>query len=510
MNKFRDIAKLINYFVKNIFLIIIPILKVFITIIPLLLRELYKEINKRLQFSITFKTTVTYTMIFSIILITLGTLLTSAFGFFLIYESNKSLTKNSLVITDLLIESTSLPKDKLKKYADTEVVGVTLFDQHMMPIYTTSENDQFKNTSHRTRLSSTSFVDQYLDYLYFETPVNLNNGISKIEVSKNLSNDKYYLALLTTATAISFLLAIILTSFIGSMASRKMLKPIDNMTRTAKSISAGDLNTRLDVVDSHDELKELALTFNDMLDRIQTSFDQQNVFVSDASHELRTPIAVIQGYANLLNRWGKEDKEVLLESINAIVSESKYMQELVEKLLFLASADKKSQILVTNSFSLNELIDEVLKETSIIDSLHIIGSEINETIMVNGDRGLIKQALRIFVDNSIKYTPAGGSININSNLRANKALMIIQDTGIGISAEDLPYIFNRFYKADKSRTRESGGAGAGLGLGLSIAKWIIEQHQGDIKVESIQNKGTKIIISLPAMSKNIGTGKKLI
>jgi signal transduction histidine kinase len=278
-----------------------------------------------------------------------------------------------------------------------------------------------------------------------------------------------------------------------------MLKPIDNMTRTAKFISAGDLNTRLDVVDSHDELKELALTFNDMLNRIQTSFEQQNVFVSDASHELKTPIAVIQGYANMLKRWGKEDKEVLLESIDAIVGEAQYMQDLVEKLLFLASTDKKNQKMESGPVVLNELIEEVLKETNLIDTQHVIKNEINEVITVIGDRGLIKQALRVFISNSIKFTPAGGSITINSKLSSKKALISIADTGIGISADDLPYIFNRFYKSDKSRNRESGGAG----LGLSIAKWIIDQHLGGIKVESAPGIGTKVMISLPILNQPI-------
>ncbi len=493
MSKAGDFAKILKYIVKSILQIIAAFLKIFLPLLPRIFNEVVKAINKRLRFSITFKTTSTYTLIFSAILLILGTLLSGTFVFFLLYESNQSLEKNSLVIMNLISESADVPQDQIKKYADTEVIFVTLFDEESNIIYSTAPASQKDRSTYRTKLSPTSSLDQYLEYLYFETPVKLNYGISKIEISKYLAHEKNYLARLITAISISFILAIIFTIIIGSRASRKMLKPIDNMTRTARSIAVGNLNTRLDLVDSHDELKELALTFNEMLDRIQTSFEKQNVFVSDASHELRTPISVIQGYANLLQRWGKEDKTVLQESIDAIISESDYMKELVEKLLFLASADKKNQRLEASSFALNELIDEVLKETILIDSLHSISSNINEIIMVNGDRGLIKQALRIFVDNSIKYTPSGGSITINSSLKANKALMIIEDTGIGISEEDLPYIFNRFYKADKSRTRESGGAG----LGLSIAKWIIEQHHGDIKVESSKNKGTKIMINLP-------------
>lgn len=310
-----------------------------------------------------------------------------------------------------------------------------------------------------------------------------------------MTDETLYLQYLVVSLAVAFILAVLIMIRVGARTSRRMLSPINTMTRTARSISVGDLATRLDVVDSHDELKELAVTFNQMLDRIQTSFEKQEVFVSDASHELRTPISVIQGYANLLQRWGKEDRAVLQESIDAIKGESDYMKELVEKLLFLASADKKKQALQTEPFALNLLVEEVLKETNLIDTEHTISGVVKETLMVDGDWALIKQALRIFIDNSIKYTLSGGSISINSNLKGSRALITIEDTGKGIAAEELPLIFDRFYKADKSRTRENGGAG----LGLSIAKWIIDQHQGDIWVESKLGQGTKISIYLPAL-----------
>ena len=155
---------------------------------------------------------------------------------------------------------------------------------------------------------------------------------------------------------------------IGSKASKKMLLPIKDMTKTTKAISINALETRLNVSISHDELKDLAETINKMLDGIQTSYEQQNQFVSDASHELRTPIAVIQGYANMLYRWGKDDKEVLEESITAIKSEAEDMQQLVEKLLFLARSDKNTQKIEKKSFYINELVDEIIKETKLIDT----------------------------------------------------------------------------------------------------------------------------------------------
>ncbi|MCJ7689309.1 MAG: HAMP domain-containing histidine kinase, partial [Clostridiaceae bacterium] len=253
------------------------------------------------------------------------------------------------------------------------------------------------------------------------------------------------------------------------------------------------LQTRLNVSNSHDELKDLAQTINKMLDGIETSYEQQNQFVSDASHELRTPIAVIQGYANMLSRWGKDDKEVLDESITAIKDEACDMQQLVEKLLFLARSDKNTQKIEKIYFNINELIDEIIKETKLIDCDHEIRTDINEHSPIYADKKLLKQALRVFVDNSIKYTKSGGIIVLNSYIKKKDLIIDIIDTGIGIPSEDLPFIFNRFYRCDKSRTKDSGGTG----LGLTIAKWIIGKHNGSIVVESRPEIGTTIRIGLP-------------
>jgi len=288
------------------------------------------------------------------------------------------------------------------------------------------------------------------------------------------------------------ILALINTVITGWKAGKRVLRPVANMSKTVKNITVNALDTRINVSGSQDELKDLANTFNSMLDRIQQSYDQQNQFVSDASHELRTPIAVIQGYANLLDRWGKNDKEVLEESITAIKSEAENMKGLIEQLLFLARGDKNTQKVEKTDFYIDELIDEIVRETKLIDETHEILNEINEKVKVNADRSLLKEALRIFVDNSIKYTAHGGYVKINSYEEGGSIVISIEDDGAGISKEDLPHIFDRFYRADKSRTKESGGTG----LGLAIAKWIIMKHRGAIEVESKIGEGTKIIIKL--------------
>ncbi|WML34707.1 HAMP domain-containing sensor histidine kinase [Clostridium sp. OS1-26] len=312
----------------------------------------------------------------------------------------------------------------------------------------------------------------------------------KYYIESGINSD--YLSILGAILAGCNIIGLIIIIIIGSRASKKFLSPVETMTKTVKEISINALDKRLDVRGSKNELKDLAKTFNDMLDRIQKSVDQQNQFVSDASHELRTPISVIQGYVNLLNRWGKNDKEILEESILAIKSESENMKDLVEQLLFLARGDKNTQKIEKQNFMLNELIQEILKETKLIDSAHQIENEYSQEFEINADRKLIKEAIRIFIDNSIKYTPEGGTIKLDSYKKNDKAVITIGDTGTGISSEDLPYIFDRFYRADKSRTKTNGGTG----LGLAIAKWIIDNHDGTVDVWSKPDIGTVIKVTL--------------
>ncbi|MDA8211534.1 MAG: HAMP domain-containing sensor histidine kinase [Clostridia bacterium] len=411
------------------------------------------------------------------------------------YEAKNSLDESAGFTMDLINESAVVPEAQIQKFAKVEGVTVALLNRQKEITYSTDDNNN--PPGDLTRNPSGLFFSN--GRVYVNYPVQGDEAVSYILVSKSLEKETMYLLVLLAALTVSFIPAVLFMVIKGWKTLKKMLKPIDDMIGTARSISARDLHTRLNVVDSHDELKELAETFNEMMDRIQISYEQQNRFVSDASHELRTPIAVIQGYANLLQRWGKEQRETLDESVSAIKNEADNMQLLVERLLFLARADKDTQKVEKTAFSLNELIDELVRETRLIDSEHEIISETNAIVSLVADRSLIKQALRIFIDNSIKFTPPGGTIKINSCLGDNQLSVMVEDNGVGISTEDLPYVFNRFYKCDKSRIRESGGTG----LGLSIAKWIIEKHRGAIDIESALNKGTKTIIKLPVYQTHV-------
>ncbi|OCN00154.1 histidine kinase [Clostridium sp. W14A] len=294
---------------------------------------------------------------------------------------------------------------------------------------------------------------------------------------------------------------------------RKTLRPIAELAETARrlnqsrpftpeeietlagkinGINASRLDTRIAVNSTQDELKNLAGAINSMLDRINESYRAQVRFVSDASHELRTPIAVIQGYVSLLDRWGKNDEKALQESIEAIKSETDNMKQLVEQLLFLARGDNNTMLLQKERFDVSVLAKRVFRETKMIDKGHDYLLQA-EPAPIEADEALIKQAMRILVDNAVKYTPAGGAIRISVASRDREVRLTVQDDGIGIEPDAVPRVFDRFFRTDESRARATGGAG----LGLSIAKWIVERHGGHMEVLSREKIGTRISLVLP-------------
>ena len=300
----------------------------------------------------------------------------------------------------------------------------------------------------------------------------------------------------------------------GGKDARRLLKPLDRMARVAQQLTDAaaerksvdpskfrDLEQAIEQIDiggkistGDKDLKGLEDAINDMLARMHDAYRQQAQFVSDASHELRTPIAVIQGYARMLDRWGKDDEKVLAESIAAIRSETEHMKTLVEQLLFLARGDSGRQAIAPEEMDLAELMREVLEEYRMIDTAHDWRSGGDESVPVTADPALLKQAARILIDNAARYTPEGGSIRLSAGSDAQNAWIEVQDAGIGIGEADVPRIFDRFYRADPARTRASGGTG----LGLSIAKWIADRHEGWFEVVSRPELGTRIRLVIPA------------
>ena len=342
--------------------------------------------------------------------------------------------------------------------------------------------------------------------LYYKR-ITLERGgqIFYLNFFKTITLEKQFLRYLLVVLFSVNIIGLILALIVGYIVSSKILQPIRDVTNTAKSIEASNMSERLELGKSQDEVTELADTFNHMLDRLQNSFKQQQQFVSDASHELRTPVTVILGYSDMLVRWGKEDEELLDEGINSIQHEATNMHKLIEDLLFLARADQNKQMLIKAPMELSTIIDFAaekvkLKENQSIDVL------INDVGEIFADKEAIERMLMIFIDNGIKYSSDDGKVRIYSRRKGKCMEVSIEDNGVGIAEEHQGRIFERFYRVDSSRTKINDEGVTSAGLGLSIAKWIADQHEIKIDLESEIDKGTKITLTIPLAASKLTGG----
>lgn len=313
-----------------------------------------------------------------------------------------------------------------------------------------------------------------------------------VSVVKDLSVFSFINSVTLVTLVIASVLGIFVSYVVGYFISKQSFSPILDMTKSAAAIGPANIHDRIVGPPVQDELKELSETFNGLLDRLDDAYSKQAKFVSDASHELRTPLTVIKGYNDLLMRWGKDDPEILDEAIGAIRSETDNMSMLVENLLFIAKGENRKMQLVKKRFNIHELLEEISKDSSLSvadRNFPVLGDDFE----VIQDRRMIKQLVRIFIENSVKFTREGSSITLEARKTDGFYKLIVSDEGEGIPKEDIDKIFERFYVADKARTKDK----AGSGLGLSIAKWIVETHNGEIKVESSLGKGTKMIVTFP-------------
>jgi heavy metal sensor kinase len=284
----------------------------------------------------------------------------------------------------------------------------------------------------------------------------------------------------------------------GWFSTRQALSPLQAVTRTALQITnADDLSRRIPYSGPpNDEIGQLIRAFNQTLSRLENLFNTQRRFLADVGHELRTPLTVIKGNVDLMRRMNCTDDE----SMDSIETEVDRLTRMVGDLLLLAQAESGKLPLVKEVVELDTMLLEVLNQMRVLarDRLQMRLGEIDQ-VLVCGDKDRLKQVLVNLIGNAIKYTPQGGEIVIGLGKAENKARLTVSDNGPGIPAEDLPYIFERFYRGEKSRTR--GRDGKGYGLGLSIAYWIVRNHGGQIEVSSQEQKGTTFCVWLPLAEK---------
>ena len=349
------------------------------------------------------------------------------------------------------------------------------------------------NIRELNRLYLRVFDTEYdmLSFYHFEAVIDMSRAIKNIDDGKSL----WYLTAIAVTLLAAFTLGLVIIIIYGAFKTRKFLKPIEDITNLISQINESSMSQRIDVKSARYELKELVITINSMLDRVYAGYAKQKLFVSDVSHELRTPISVVAGYANMLKRWALDDEAVFDESVNAIIEEADNMKYLVDNLLFLVRSDNNTISYEMESFDLSELMRDVLKSSLLVDNnKHNICEDIQDGIFITGDRARLKQAVRIFIENAIKYTPPMGDIKLSLKEEGDAVMVTIADNGIGISKKDMAHIFKRFYRGDKSRNRQTGG----YGLGFPIARRIINAHNGKIRLRSRENEGTIVDIMILA------------
>lgn len=344
--------------------------------------------------------------------------------------------------------------------------------------------------------------DERTSYYLYAVPVPPNSaGISAVVTAMSydtLGGDRYGVWVPGVGGVI--LLATLLVLGASYLNVRAMLAPIKAFAASARQMTESDLSQRLPQGRSkRNELDQLARTFNGLLGRLQSAFqdreialEEQKRFVQDASHELRTPLTSILGYTRMLGSWGLSDPAAAREGIAAIEKEAERMNGLVERLLTLAHGDADS-FLNLMDVDLGEVVNEAVTSVNVAQGNKVAIDLVlpDEPVPVAIERDLVTQAIVILLDNAVKFTPNNGSVDVRLRTEDRDAVIAVRDTGIGISRSDLPKVFDRFYRAETSRTEP------GSGLGLAIAKQIVERHGGRIEVSSVVGEGSTFALVLP-------------
>jgi two-component system, OmpR family, sensor kinase len=304
--------------------------------------------------------------------------------------------------------------------------------------------------------------------------------------------DRLIQALMMSLAGVS-LIALIATIRGGAWLAEGSLQPVALIARTARRIAGtADLSERVPLAPQADELSELTTTINEMLARMERLFHAQQRFVADVSHELRTPLAAMRGTLEVIRRENTQDSSAIQESLAGIERETHRLTRMASDLLLLAQADAGIALQIA-PVALDELVLEVVRDMRPLAGDIRLRPLLTEQIEVLGDRDRIKQALINLTANALSHTPANGVVTLKLSRSATHAQLQIQDTGSGIAANQLPYIFDRFYRADAARSRNAGGAG----LGLAIVRWIAEAHGGQVFAESTLGVGSTFTITIP-------------
>lgn len=330
----------------------------------------------------------------------------------------------------------------------------------------------------------------------YVSPFTAGNGTLTLVLLQSLHQQNEFLENLAGTFAIVIPLTLILASIGGYFLARRSLAPVVAMSKQAEKISASNLGERLSVRNTNDELGHLANSFNRLLERVDISFEQQQRFMADASHELRTPVAILFGEADVALSRDNRSLEEYKETLGILRSEAGRLKDIVEGLFTLTRADAGQYPLTLSDFYLNELVNECARNLRTLASSRqvVLSCDADDELPIRADESLLRRMIINILDNAIKYTSAGGEVLISCWSDKKGYYVTVCDTGSGIPEQLHARIFERFFRVDEARSRNEGG---GAGLGLSISTWIAEAHGGKIELTYSGDDGSLFSIFLP-------------
>ncbi|MCH5462731.1 HAMP domain-containing histidine kinase [Lactobacillus sp. LC28-10] len=402
-------------------------------------------------------------------------------------NDDSNIYQNS-VITDLSRDSTA----------------VSVYNAKKIEIFS-SRNTQLDNSRLSNKREMKMEKTKHFDGLVGRAPIYSQNGhklLGYVQVANAMTEYKAARHRFSLILLVLVISAVFAASVFSYFLADMLLKPIIGLNKTMRAVrSDPQSDDRVPETRRNDELSDLSELFNDMLDQMQRYIDQQQQFVGDVSHELRTPVAVIQGHIEMLQRWGKDDPEVLNESLSAAMQETKRMQSLVTEMLDLTRAEQIQITMNHETSDIKEVVNQVFNDFKMIhpDFTFILDDDVKKHAYSQIYRNHLEQVLIILLDNAVKYSVKRKEIHLSLSSSGHVAQIAVQDFGEGISEENRERVFNRFYRVDKARSRNKGGNG----LGLSIAKRLVEAYHGKVSIESALGYGSIFQIELPLISEDI-------
>jgi heavy metal sensor kinase len=461
--------------------------------------------------SIRFRLTVWYAGLLAGLLVLFGFSVYLGLSQYLGWTLKESLSQQAKQIGaawlgDVGVSGESYVAEEINEHFSPKVNGrfvrITRADGSVMYLSDEPESKRFDPTRVpplKVRAGQESLREERLSVdsglMIFAMPFTANDA-ARYVIEVGATNHEVERVLHGLLLAIAIGLPVVVTIAIagGYLLMRRALRPVDEITQSAERITSRNLGEMLPVAQTGDELERLSVALNRMIARLDESFQHIHRFSADASHELRTPLTILRGELEAAAQQRQITHE-LRETLGSALEETERLSRIVESLMVISRLDAGEARVELAHFDLAELTSSTTEQMRLLaeDKNIALSCEAERRVKVEGDRARLKQVIVNLVDNAIKYTPAGGLVGVKVCAWDGRAVLEVNDNGVGIPPEALPHIFERFYRVDKTRSRQMGGAG----LGLSIIKAIVTAHGGQVRVESVECKGSRFLIELP-------------